>query len=104
MAGSNDAMLNRSMTQTHVLILYNSPILPPDHPDAAAECEVLQTASFVAEALSSSGFQISRLGISHDPRPLLDFCQTTRPDVVFNLYEGAADDSETEAHVAGLLE
>jgi D-alanine-D-alanine ligase len=96
--------LNRSMAQTRVLILYNSPTLAPDHPDAAAEAEVLQTASFVAESLEGAGFQISRLGMSHDPQPLLDACRTAPPDVVFNLYEGTADDSQTEAYVAGLLE
>ncbi len=88
----------------HVLVLFNEPTLPRGHADAAAEHEVLETVDFVAARLSQAGFRTSRLGISHDPSPLLTALETIRPDVVFNLYEGTADHGQTEAYLAGLLE
>jgi D-alanine-D-alanine ligase len=87
-----------------VLILYNEPVLPADHPDADSENEVLYTADVVEKTLRESGHAVARLGVGRDPLVLLKGIRRHRPDVVFNLFEGLADCSETEAHVAGLLE
>lgn len=87
-----------------VLVLYNSPTLPADHPVAAAETDVLHTVEFVAAALAEVGWEVNTLGINDDPQPLLLHVADRRPDVVFNLYEGTALRSETEIYAAGLLD
>jgi D-alanine-D-alanine ligase len=92
------------MTMTKVLILYNEPTLPPEHPDAQSEHEVLLTVAAVRRALEAGGFQVGQLGISHDPGKLLSGLKRQRPDAVFNLFEGTADRGETEAFADGILE
>lgn len=87
-----------------ILVLYNQPILPADHADAESEHEVLYTAEVVSDHLVQAGFDVSRLGIGRDPAELLTGLKHHQPDVVFNLFEGHADQSSTEIHVAGLLE
>jgi D-alanine-D-alanine ligase len=92
------------MAPTRVVILYNQPVLPPDHADAVSENEVLRTVAAVARALDAAGFKVSRLGVGAEPQALVHGLQTRRPDVVFNLFEGLATRSGTEAQVAGVLE
>jgi D-alanine-D-alanine ligase len=87
-----------------VLVLYNEPVLPADHPDYISEAEVLDNVEAVATTLAASGFAIDRLGIGHDPDGLLAHLQAHRPDAIFNLYEGAADCNVTETYVAGLMD
>jgi D-alanine-D-alanine ligase len=93
---------------TRVLVLYNEPVLPADHPDAASEHEVLDSVAAVTEALEEGGFAVGRLAVGADPRALLDGLRREAPDVVFNLFEGLASGGGTEATgeatVAGLLE
>ncbi len=86
-----------------VLVLYNEPTLPPDHPDADSEHDILYTADTVARILQQAGLRVRRLGLTADPAPLVA-ALATPPDVVFNLYEGLAQWGNTEAYVAGLLE
>ncbi len=92
------------MRPRQVVILYNEPVLPADHPDAVSEHEILETVEAVDKTLAEAGFEVARLGVAHDPRALVNGLETLRPDVVFNLFEGLADQGGTEAHVAGLLE
>ncbi|HLJ92847.1 MAG TPA: ATP-grasp domain-containing protein [Gemmataceae bacterium] len=92
------------MGAVRVLILYNKPVLSTSHPDAESEHEVLQTVDAVAATLVQAGFDVRRLGADHDPDGLLAGLRAAQPDVVFNLFEGTADDGNTEAYVAGLLE
>jgi len=92
------------MSFPNVLLIYNQPVLPPDHPDAASEHDVLETADFVVKVLSDAGFPTRRLGLSYDPRALLDELRDRPPDVVFNMFEGLATQTGTEISVAGLLE
>ena len=92
------------MSTPRILILYNDPVLAADHPDSESEREVLDTVQFVDKALADGGFATGRLGISYDPERLLHEIKAHRPDAVFNLYEGTADDGRTEAYMAGLLE
>jgi D-alanine-D-alanine ligase len=87
-----------------VLILYNEPVLPGDHPDADSEHEVLYTAEEVEKGLVGAGYEVGRLGVGRDPARLVEGVRDFQPDAVFNLFEGLADDYDTEAHVAGLLE
>ncbi|MBV9121908.1 MAG: D-alanine--D-alanine ligase [Planctomycetes bacterium] len=87
-----------------VLILYNEPVLPVGHPDYESEHDLLFTVEAVQENLVRAGFQVSRLGVSTDVQGLLEALREPRPDVVFNLFEGTADQGYTEAYVAGLLD
>ena len=92
------------MTAPRVLVLYNEPTLPADHPDADSEHDVLYTADTVARILQAAGLHVGRLGGTDDPAALLAGLTAAAPDVVFNLYEGTAKWGSTEGYVAGLLE
>jgi D-alanine-D-alanine ligase len=92
------------MPPARVLVLYNEPVLPPDHPDADSEHEIVHTVDVVSHSLTAAGFMVSRLGAGRYPAALLAGLRDHRPDVVFNLFEGMADHGHTEATVAGLLE
>jgi D-alanine-D-alanine ligase len=92
------------MPSPHVLILYNAPTLPPNHPDAHAEYDILKTAHEVEAALLSARFHVSMLALGRNPQLLLTTLAQDRPDVVFNLFEGNPDEGDTEAYVAGLLQ
>jgi D-alanine-D-alanine ligase len=92
------------MSNQRVLVLYNEPVLPANHPDAASEHEILSTVEFVSKTLVHAGFEVGCLGVCKDPSVLWTALQEQRPDAVFNLFEGTADHGHTEAYVAGLLE
>ena len=87
-----------------VLVLYNEPVLPADHPDAESEKEIVETAGEVAKILRQVGYHVVEMGVGRDPTPLWKKLQEDRPDVVFNLFEGLADHPSTETTVTGLLE
>lgn len=87
-----------------ITILYNEPTLPADHPDADAEHDVLETADVIAKALVAAGLAVCRLGVTADPGALLAGLESSKPDCVFNLYEGTAGWANSEEYVAGILE
>jgi D-alanine-D-alanine ligase len=87
-----------------VLIVYNQPVLPVTHPDAASEHDVLETADGIEGLLHAAGFRTARVGYARHPRALLRKIRAWRPDVVFNLFEGEADRTETEVSNAAVLE
>lgn len=94
---------------THVLVLYNQPLLPPDHPETDSETEVLFTVEQVASSLETSGFAVSRAAVGRDPNVVANHVRRLGPDVVFNLFEGIppsddGDHGDTEACVVGLLD
>src|SRR5438105_10186427 len=92
------------MSSERVLILYNEPVLPKGHPDAESEHEILFVVDVIDKTLREAGFGVSSLGATYDCAALLDELNRRKPDAVFNLFEGLADDGHTEAYVAGLLE
>ncbi len=92
------------MKATRVLILFNEPVLPLSHPEAESEHEIHYTVDEVSKTLVAAGFSVTRLGTSHDPARMTAAIEKKKPDVVFNLFEGTADQSGNEAVVAGLLE
>jgi len=92
------------MTLGSVLMLYNQPVLPRDHPDAESEHSVVEVATDMASVLEGAGYATSLLGLGAEPGKLWNELQTRKPDVVFNLFEGNLDNTETECYVAGLLE
>lgn len=87
-----------------ILVLYNQPVLPPDHPEAGSEYDIIETAANTAKVLAAAGFAVRKLGINYDPRPLLDELRDHRPDAVFNLFEGLATQTGTEVSLAAMLE
>jgi D-alanine-D-alanine ligase len=94
----DDAMTPR------ILVLYNEPVLPADHPEAGSEHDIHYTVAGAGKVLVAAGFDVRKLGISYDPRPLLDELRGHPPDAVFNLFEGLATQTSTEVSVAALLE
>jgi D-alanine-D-alanine ligase len=93
------------MTTPSILLLYNEPVLPADHPDAGAEHDILDTVNDTFKVLKAAGFETTRLGINYDPQPLIDvLAKKKRPDAVFNLFEGIPTQTGTEVSVAALLE
>jgi D-alanine-D-alanine ligase len=92
------------MPTPKILVLYNHPILPPDHPDAESEHSVVDVAEDVGEILREAGFRISMLALQEDPVQLVNELRRLKPAVVFNLHEGSIHDGETETYVAGILE
>jgi len=89
---------------SRVLIIYNEPSLPDDHPDAYSEREVLETVAQVEHVLGEASYTVAKLGLSRDPAPLVEAIRRERPDVVFNLYEGLADWGDTEIYCIGVIE
>jgi D-alanine-D-alanine ligase len=87
-----------------VLVLYNEPLLPADHPDARAEHDILSTVDVVRRTLASAGYEVSDLCVSRDPAVLIAGLRERRPDVVFNLFEGTAEQADSETYVAGVLQ
>jgi D-alanine-D-alanine ligase len=79
-------------------------VLPAGHPEAESEIEILTTVEGVCAELTGAEFEVSRLALGRDPEPLIHRLRDHRPDAVFNLFEGLADDGNTEPCVAGLLE
>jgi len=92
------------MPPIRVLVLYNEPVLSPGHPDFESEQQVVETVKGVSEHLVRAGYDVCHLGVSTEPRVLLDGLRELTPDVVFNLFEGVPDQGTTESFVAGLLE
>ncbi|MBP3956075.1 hypothetical protein J8F10_12355 [Gemmata sp. G18] len=92
------------MTAPSILLLYNEPVLPADHPDANSEHDILDTVNDTFKVLKAAGFETTKLGINYDPQPLLDVLKEKRPDAVFNLFEGIATQTATEVSAAALLE
>ncbi len=85
-------------------VLYNQPVLPPDHPEYEAERDVLDTVAECVGVLTSAGWQVRTVGIAHDPQPLLAAWQQEPPDAVLNLHEGVPQSPATEIAATALLE
>jgi D-alanine-D-alanine ligase len=91
-------------TPLSVLVLFNEPVLPRDHPESASELDILDTVADTVKVLTDAGFDVTRLGVSFDPQPLLDEVRRSRPDAVFNLFEGVPTRQGSEVAIASLLE
>src|SRR5437879_5000579 len=92
------------MAKPLVLVLYNKPLLPSDHPDADSENSVIEVADDMMKVLVENDFRTVPLALGADPTALWSALKKRKPDVVFNLFEGNLDNPETESFVAGLLE
>lgn len=93
-----------SVPAARVMVLYNAPTLPADHPDAVSERDVLATAETVIQELREAGYRVEPCGVGRDPLELLTAVRAFEPEAVFNLFEGLAIQGQTEAYAAGLLD
>jgi D-alanine-D-alanine ligase len=92
------------MSKDSILVLFNQPLLPEDHPDADSEHTIVGIADAMSKILLEAGFHVRRLGLGSNPTALSAELSRHRPDLVFNLFEGNLDNTETESYVAGLLD
>lgn len=88
----------------HVLILYNEPTLPREHPDAASEAGVLDSVEAITTALAAHVRRCSTLGLASVEEALASIAELQHYDVVINLFEGFGGVGRGEAEIAGLLE
>lgn len=88
----------------HIVILYDQPLLPTNHPDAESEYHILLTVKAVQDCLVEAGFDITLLAVGTDPDPMLAALRHYSPDAIFNLCEATVSRPEIEANVASLLE
>jgi D-alanine-D-alanine ligase len=93
-----------SNRKAKVLVIYNQPVLPPNHPHAASEHDILETSESVTHILGELGYNAEAFGFARDPRLLIDKVAQAKPDLIFNLFEGEADRPGTEISCAALLE
>lgn len=91
-------------TMAKVLLLYNQPLLPDNHPDAESERDLLHTVDAVQQALTQYRHQVMLCGLRESPEELLKTVRDQQPEVVFNLFEGFGGNPASEYHIAGLLE
>ncbi len=87
-----------------VAVLYNASALPPSHPDAVSEADVVEVALAVVDALRREGLAARPLAAAPPIGRLVESLDLSRPDVVFNLIEGFGGSSAGEARVTALLE
>lgn len=87
-----------------IALLYNSPVLPPDHPDFASEAGVLESVRAIGETIRSAGHQVREVACGSSVAAVVSTLSDPPPDVVVNLCESFAGDSANEPHVASLLE
>ena len=87
-----------------VAVLYNAPVLPPDHPNYGSEADVVDVAKVVVEILERGGFEAWLQPAGPPLAEMVAELAGTAPDLVFNLIEGFAGASGGEAHITGLLE
>jgi D-alanine-D-alanine ligase len=85
-----------------VLILHNPP--GGEGPESVAEAEVMRAVARVSEALASGGYAARVLEVPHPFSRAAGVLESLpKWTVVFNLFEGYADDPESEVQVGLLL-
>lgn len=87
-----------------VLIAFNAPVLPKNHPDYASEADILETADEMEKILRELEYTVDTIGYARTPIPLLHKIDEFRPEVILNLFEGEADRTVTEISNAAMLE
>lgn len=88
-----------------VLICYNAPLLPPEHPDYASEAGVLEAVDAFREAVERAEWIPETLPIAESLAPVWLRSETgPRPDVVVNLCETFAGRAAGEICLPAFLE
>lgn len=87
-----------------VVVLYNAPLLPEDHPEFLCETEVVEVAETVAESLRLWGFEAIPLGARPPVSEVLMLLSNSGAEVVFNLIEGFDGTINGATYLTALLE
>ena len=87
-----------------VAVVYNEPVLPEGHRDAASERDVLSVAAAVAQALSVTGFKPVLLGAAPPLTGFLQRLESLGTDLIFNLVEGFAGASTGATYLTATFE
>lgn len=85
-------------------ILFNAPVLPDGHPDAASEADVVEVANAVASGLIQHGWETTLIPAAPPLGSLLGRLESSAYDVVFNLIEGFGGLSAGATWITALLE
>jgi D-alanine-D-alanine ligase len=93
-----------SPARPRVIVLYNAPALPSDHPDALSEADVVSVAHIVSEALVQGGFDAMPFAAAPPADAFVAELARARADLVFNLIEGFGGCSRGEERVTAILE
>ncbi len=101
---ASDGLRVVKRNKPRIAVLYNAPVLPPDHPDHASEAGVVAAARAVAAELKARGWKAWRIAARAPIARLVRSLSRQRPDVVFNLIEGFGGHSGGEAHITALLD
>jgi len=92
------------MSKPLILVIYNQPELPSDHPDALSEHSIVDVAQTVHAILTKAGLEAHIAGIGSQPTALLAALDRYKPAAIFNLFEGTHWHGQTESYVAGILD
>ncbi len=87
-----------------VVIAYNEPVLPPTHPEAASENDILLVVAAIEQHLAHTHLELTRFGVGRDLDSAVIVLQQVPVDIVLNLFEGFGDDPNAECQFARLLE
>lgn len=87
-----------------VAILYNEPVLPPEHGDFQQEAGILESVAAFEGALGGSGHEVWRLGVGNSVQAVLERLSHRRPQVIVNFCEAFAGQTVGEPHLAALFE
>ena len=87
-----------------VAVVYNSPVLKGDDPDAASEADVVNVAYAVLDALRKQGFVPALIAASPPLEKFLSTLADAKADLVFNLAEGYDGDSAGATYLTALFE
>jgi D-alanine-D-alanine ligase len=88
----------------HVAILYNEPVLPPEHGDFQQEAGVLESVAAFEAAFVGAGHDIWRLGVGDSVQAVIERLSDQRPQVIVNFCEAFAGRTACEPHLAAVLE
>ncbi|SEQ39122.1 D-alanine-D-alanine ligase [Solimonas aquatica] len=92
---------------TRVLMLFDLPyaVKPGyDYAEEFANPNGSYTEADVYRALLDSGYEVQRLSLFDDVRPLIEVVREQRPDVIFNLCETFHNITQWDKNVAALIE
>ena len=70
----------------HILVLYNRPLSPKDHPAAESEHMIVSIAEWMARELDAANYRTTLFGLGPDPGELWSELQRQKPDAILNLY------------------
>ena len=75
-----------------------------DYAEEFANPDGHYTENDVYQALLANGYEVKRLGLFNDIRPLLEEVESFKPDVIFNLVDHFSEVTQWDKNVAALFE